>query len=54
MDNRQGLESLTQHVEAGEPSVTIGALLDRANDEQREFLFTYMPTSSSYQSFTGQ
>lgn len=50
IDNRQGLESLKQHVEAGAPSVTIGALLDRANDEQREFRFASIPTGRSLQS----
>lgn len=51
IDNRQGLESLKQHVEAGAPSVTIGALLDRANDEQREFRFASIPTGPSLQPF---
>lgn len=54
IDNRQGLDSLQQHVEAGAPSVTIGALLDRANDEQREFRFASIPTSSSFRSFAGK
>lgn len=51
IDNRQGLESLKQHVEAGALSVTIGALLDRANDEQREFRFASIPTGLSIQPF---
>lgn len=45
IDSRQGLESVKQHVCDAAPSVTIGALLDRANDEQREFCFTSIPTS---------
>lgn len=47
IDDREGLKSVARYVELAAPSTTIRALPDIANEQQRWFRFTSIPTGLS-------